>query len=61
MTFSRSTLELFAGLLDQVRLPASDPNIVENATKIAAAKAELAEAVKELPIVVPLASVADEA
>lgn len=57
MTFSQSTLDLFASLLSQVQLSASDPHLVESAAVIVKAREELVEAAKELPI--PLSALAD--
>lgn len=60
MTFTRSTLELFAQLLSQVQLSATDPDIIEKAGVLVAAREELADALKDHPVVLPLQAVADE-
>lgn len=56
MEFSRSTLELFANLLRQVQIPATDPDLVKNAEVVALARDELEAAGRELPVVLPVAS-----
>lgn len=50
MTFSPSTLRLFAELLSQVNIPATHPQIVELATQVAAAKSELDAALKDVVV-----------
>jgi hypothetical protein len=44
VTFSRESLELFAHLLGQVSIPASAPDVVEQAQKIERAKQEITAA-----------------
>lgn len=61
MTFSRDTLLMFDYLLGNLTLSAKDPDLVKTAEQVDKARKELAEAIKDLPIVMPLQAVADEA
>lgn len=47
MTFSHTTLQLFAELLDGLSLPASHPHIEQVARQIRVAREELTEALAE--------------
>jgi hypothetical protein len=57
MTFSRSTLMMFAELLGQVQLSAAADNFDELAANVSLARRELTEALKELPVILPVAEV----
>lgn len=48
MSLSRESIEMFQALLSQVQIPASAPDVEEQAAKVAKAKREIAEALAEL-------------
>lgn len=48
MSLSRESLEMFASLLGRVQIPASVPDVVEQAQAVAKAKQEIAAELAEL-------------